>query len=491
MKKILSIVLLLCLLAGCTSRPEHPVVVADYPPIYPDYVGVTIPDGIAPLNFDIQGHEPAQAIDVEVQGTHGSLHVNGSYAKFDIDQWHTLIHQHVGDSLQFTVTVKQDGQWTQYRPFYIHVSPDALAEWGVTYRRVPPGYDAYGKMGIYQRHLGSFQETPLVENDALDQNCVNCHTMNRADAAQYTFHVRGDHGATIVGYDGQTDVLQPRNADLGGGMVYPYWHPTGRYIAYSTNDTHQNFHQLSDLRVEVYDTTSDIILYRPDTHEILHDSLLARPHLLENYPTFSPDGEWLYYTCAQRIDTIWQNYQDIKYDICRVRFDAATGQLGDSIETVVPARSMGQSANMPRLSFDGKFLLYTLTDYGCFPIWHPEAELWMKNLETGESFPLTEANSPDSESFHSWSLNSRWIIFTTRRDDGLYTTLYIAHIDEQGRASRPFCLPQRNPREYYAETIYSFNTPDFVQQHIQRDQAALYRTLQGTERVPTTLRHSR
>ena len=488
-KRFIYICLSLCLLVGCSSLPVNPTISEDYPPIFPDYVGVTIPDGIAPLNFDIKGMEAAEVMDVMVKGSRGGkMHVNGKYARFDIEDWHALLHQNVGDSIQLTVSIRKDGDWIQYKPFSIYVSEDALSEFGLTYRRIPPGYDAYGTMGLYQRDLSNFEETALVQNDAIDQNCVNCHTSNRGNGEQFTFHVRGKYGATIVGNDGKMDVLAPQNQDLGGGLVYPFWHPSGDYIAYSTNETHQNFHQLRDLRVEVYDLKSDIIIYKSSTHEILLDSLLANPDVMENYPVFSPDGEWLYYTAAQRIDTVWKNYPEVKYNICRIRFDANTGQLGDSIETVVDAQSIGKSANMPRISFDGRFLLYTLSDYGCFPIWHPESDLWMKDLETGETYPLAEANSSDSESFHNWSLNSRWIVFTSRRDDGLYTNLYLAHVDEKGRVSKAFCLPQKNPKEYYVETIYSFNTPDFIQNKIHRDEQALYRSLLDGNRVPTTLK---
>ena len=482
-KRFIYICLSLCLLVGCSSLPVNPTISEDYPPIFPDYVGVTIPDGIAPLNFDIKGMEAAEVMDVMVKGSRGGeMHMNGKYARFDIEDWHALLHQNVGDSIQLTVSIRKDGDWIQYKPFSIYVSEDALSEFGLTYRRIPPGYDAYGTMGLYQRDLSNFEETALVQNDAIDQNCVNCHTSNRGNGEQFTFHVRGKYGATIVGNDGKMDVLAPQNQDLGGGLVYPFWHPSGDYIAYSTNETHQNFHQLRDLRVEVYDLKSDIIIYKSSTHEILLDSLLANPDVMENYPVFSPDGEWLYYTAAQRIDTVWKNYPEVKYNICRIRFDANTGQLGDSIETVVDAQSIGKSANMPRISFDGRFLLYTLSDYGCFPIWHPESDLWMKDLETGETYPLDEANSSDSESFHNWSLNSRWIVFTSRRDDGLYTNLYLAHVDEKGRVSKAFCLPQKNPKEYYVETI------DFIQNKIHRDEQALYRSLLDGNRVPTTLK---
>ena len=481
-------ILLLCLVAGCNTLPENPVTSSKLPPITPDYCGVTIPASIAPLNFYIDDDD-VDLVDVILKGSKGGdIHANGSYADFNIDEWHALTQQNQGDSLQAIVTIRKDGEWIQYQPFPIYISPDSLGEWGVSYRLIPPGYETYGIMGLYQRDLSNFDQTPILENKMVDSDCMNCHTPNRTDPKQFTFHVRGEHGATVV-YDGEhTEILTPRNADLGGSMVYPFWHPSGNYIAYSTNQTHQNFHQLKERRVEVYDDKSDIIIYCPATHKILLDSVVATKQHLENFPAFSPDGKYLYFCSAEAVDSVWVHYKDIKYNICRIGFDAETGRFSAEVDTIINARSLGKSANMPRISYDGKFLLYTLSDYGCFPIWHPEADLWMMNLETGETFLLDTANSNDSESFHNWSINSKWILFTSRRDDGLYTQLYFAHIDKDGKASKPFRLPQKNPKEYDAETIYSYNTPDFSKTPVNLQTTDIYQRLLDSQRTQTTLK---
>lgn len=487
MKRLASIISVLLLLWGCSSIPDHPTKVNRLPTLSPDYVGVTIPVGIAPLNFYID-NDSIDLLDVIIRGSQGeALTSHGEYADFDIDEWHTLISNHAGDSLQVTVRALKDGQWIEYLPFPIYISSDSIGAWGVTYRLIPPGYETYGLMGLYQRDLSNFDEKPIIENKHVDGDCMNCHTTNRTDPDYFTFHIRGEHGATVIGHDGQTDILAPRNQELGGSMVYPFWHPSGKYIAYSTNQTHQNFHQLKDRRVEVYDDKSDIIIYNPVSQQILLDSIVATQEHLENYPVFSPDGQWLYFCSANRVDSIWKQYKDVKYNICRISFDPASGQLGAQVDTIIQARKLGKSANMPRLSYDGRFLLYTISDYGCFPIWHPEADLWMMNMETGETYPLDGANSEDAESFHNWSLNSRWILFTSRRDDGLYTQLYFAHIDQDGKASKPFRLPQKNPKEYDVESVNSFNTPDFAKSPIDLTKGEIYQRLMNQERRRTTL----
>ena len=487
MKRLSSIISALLLLWSCSSVPDHPTPTNSLPTLSPDYVGVTIPVGIAPLNFYID-NDSIDLLDVIIRGSQGeALTSHGEYADFDIDEWHALISSHAGDSLQVTVRARKDGQWIEYLPFPIYISSDSIGAWGVTYRLIPPGYETYGLMGLYQRDLSNFDEKPIIQNQQVDGDCMNCHTTNRTDPDYFTFHIRGEHGATVVGYDGQTDILAPRNQELGGSMVYPFWHPSGKYIAYSTNQTHQNFHQLRDRRVEVYDDKSDIIIYNPVSQEILLDSIVATQEHLENYPVFSPDGQWLYFCSANRVDSIWKQYKDVKYNICRISFNPESGQLGTQVDTIIQARKLGKSANMPRLSYDGRFMLYTISDYGCFPIWHPEADLWMMNMETGETYPLDEANSGDAESFHNWSLNSRWILFTSRRDDGLYTQLYFAHIDQDGKASKPFRLPQKNPKEYDVERVNSFNTPDFAKSPIDLTKGEIYQRLMNQERRRTTL----
>ena len=186
------------ILVACSSSPKDVSKVDALPEIYPDYVGVTIPVGIAPLNFAMTD-EAFETIDVEVKGSKaGSLHANGDYVDFDIDAWHQLLEQNKGGSLTFTVCAKKDGRWIQYKDFIVDVSADPLEAWGITYRRIPPSYEMYSQMGLYQRDLSNFDEMELLQNTRTPNQCVNCHTANRTNPDQYLFHIRGDHGATAI-----------------------------------------------------------------------------------------------------------------------------------------------------------------------------------------------------------------------------------------------------------------------------------------------------
>ena len=467
MRKALYIIGVILLLTACQEQVSNPSVVAELPKIYPDYVGVTIPAGIAPLNFNFAGGD-IDRMDVVVRGEKGGqLHVQGDVADFDIDEWHRLTEQNRGAKLLFTVCVKRDGAWRQYADFSITVSPYALDEWGLTYRRIAPGYEVYSKMGLYQRDLSTFNEYPIIENTQVPGMCINCHSSAQTD--------------------GQRELLKAKNELLGGSMVYPYWHPSKQYCAFSTNQTRQGFHVAHDERIEVFDLSSDVFVYHPATHEIITDSLLQTKDWSENSPVFSPDGRWLYYmTCLQR--EYPADFKKEQYNLCRIAFDAQTGRFGDKVDTLFNAVKMGKSLTWPRPSYDGRYLLFTLQDYGYFSVWHNESDQWLLDLQTGEARPLTEANSNRADSYHNWNVNSHWVVFTSRRGDGLYTRLYLMSIDEQGRASKPFLLPQRNPWDYYDSSLYSFNTPDFTKTKVDFDAHAAGKQIASDERTETRVR---
>ena len=101
----------------------------------------------------------------------------------------------------------------------------------------------------------------------------------------------------------------------------------------------------------------------------------------------------------------------------------------------------------------------SVSDYGTFPIWHPETDLWMLNLSNDQIDRMETTNSRFSDSYHSWSANSRWLVFASKRDDRVYGRPYFAYVNEDGTSTKAFALPQKNP-EQYRLTLKSFNIPE-------------------------------
>ncbi len=463
MKKIFFSLLSVLLLTACTTETVSDAKQEkNQPHIYPDYLGVTIPVNIAPLNFGMDD-ETFLLVDAVITDSKGNtMHSQGEESvDFDIDDWQELLDKNRGDSLSVTVSAKYEDGWHTYSPFHIYISSDSI-DYGICYRLIEPGYEVWSKMGIYERDLSSFDERPLIENTQFE-GCVNCHSFNRGNPADLSLHIRGEHGATLLRQNnGPMTAYDTKTDQTLGLCVYPYWHPSGRYIAYSTNSTKQLFHAADSNRVEVFDEASDLQVYDVNKNELLLSPLLKLKDVYETYPVFSADGRSLYFCAARALPEGSYQLDSIRYNLCRIDFDPVSGQFGNRIDTIVDAQSQHKSVSFPRPSYDGRFLCYTLSDYGQFSIWHHEADLYLLDLSTGESCLMTGANSEDTESFHNWSTNSRWLVFSSRRDDGLFTRPYFCHIDAKGGVSKAFMLPQRNPRRFYRGRFFSFNVPDFI-----------------------------
>ena len=455
----------LCLLASCSSRVVVDKQLSESPKIFPDYQNVTIPSQMAPLHFRVE-KEPGEVVAAIFSTDDGkSVTVQADDTEVCIGEgdWKNLITS--ASRIEVQVVVRRGENNCGLKPFSIHVSPDSIDPY-MAYRLIEPGYEQWYKMGIYQRCLSDYSQSPILENTVTGNNCMNCHNFCNRNAKQMMLHLRaGKLGGTYVMQgDGLAKKLSI-DVDSIKSLVYPAWHPSGKLIAFSTNATHQGFHSSDRNRIEVYDQKSDVVVYDLASSHIFTSPLLSSQRSFETYPCFSPDGKRLYFCTADSVE-MPRRYKDVKYSVCSIAFDAAHHAFGTEVDTLFSAHTTGKSAVMPRISPDGKWLVVTVADYGCFPIWHHEADLCIINLQTKECQPLSAANSRDTESYHSWSSNGRWLVFGSRRVNGLYTMPYICHIDKNGKASKPFLLPQKSP-DFYDKCLKSFNIPEFVKDKVE------------------------
>lgn len=247
---------------------------------------------------------------------------------------------------------------------------------------------------------------------------------------------------------------------LKKGASYPIWHPDGKVIAFSSNTTRQAFFGHNEQALEVYDERSDLIFYDTETGEVFSDPRFLTQESMETYPAWSPDGKWLYYT-ASEAHILPEKLHDMHYHLLRTAFNPATREFGQDIDTLYNARTNKGSVSYPRVSPDGNYLLYTWSSYGTFPIWHKEADLKMMELKSQKPIDISIWNSEEADSYHAWSSNGRWVIFGSRRLDGRYTGLYLAYWDKNGKAYKPFLLPQEDPR-HYIWRLKSYNIPEFI-----------------------------
>ena len=461
--------LILILLFSSCGNVVDKRFVDEYPPIYPDYINITIPYNIAPLNFILRDtllpvtRHPSLVTRMEVtlQGHSDSLRFTGkNKIQFPEKQWKKFLQAEQGNSITVLIKAKIDGNWIAYQPFNWLVAKDAIDPY-LTYRLIEPGYEVWNKIQLCERNVENFSVKVFADNNLKDNACMNCHITGNQNPNLSFFHIRGEKGGTILNRNGQLRKMDTRTKDMYASATYGNLHPSGRYGVFSTNIVIPQFHTLSSTKLEVYDTESDLLVLDFDNNRIIRSPLVSGEENLETFPCFSADGKRIYFCTAPAL-SLPDEIQQLKYSLCAIDFDAERGEFGNYIDTLVNMSGIGgKSVSFPRPSPDGRFMLYCVSDYGTFPIWHRETDLVMMDLKTGETVDMDEVNSDYSDTYHSWSSNSRWFVFASKRDDGFYGKPYFAYVDKDGKVHKPFVLPQRDPY-YYDYTLKSFNIPELV-----------------------------
>ncbi len=444
--------------------------------LFPDYQEVTVPVNIAPLNFRLPNEQMQGITRLKTGDEEVVVKAKNGVFNIPMKAWKNLLQEASGGAIEASVYFKDEVSGWKIKNFPIYVSPDSVDGY-LTYRRIFPGYRMWQEMGIYQRSVENFVEKPILTNKVTNNSCMNCHSFCAHQGERMLFHQRSRYGGTYLVDHQQVEKINWMPDGKNTSLVYPYWHPSGRYIAFSTNVTHQDFHFSSPNRIEVYDEKSDVVIYDVAKKRVYSAPLLSSSAHFETFPAFTPDGKSLIYCSADSVK-MPDRYREVKYSLLRIAFDPATGALGETPDTLYNAHTEGRSAKFPRVSPDGKYLLYTLSDYGNFSIWHKDADLYMLDLTTGAIDSLPGVNSSDVESYHSWSRNSRWFVFASRRLDGLFTRPFLVHVDEEGHCSKPFLLPQESP-DYYDRSLFSFNIPEFSHTPTQVTEGNLLEAAKG------------
>ena len=475
-----SVVLLL--LSSCVHHPDVPSSSQKancLPTIYPDYCDVTVPCNIAPLNFMLPADEYSECV-ARLTTPDGQQQTYGNGVKVQIpeSEWHAMLDVSKGKSIKVEVWGKalgKEDEWLSFNPFDIHVAEDSIDEY-ISYRLIEPTYVAWSYMEIAQRNVSTFEETQIFNNEitCVDREkgqCLNCHSYQNYKTDNMLFHVRLSNAATVIVNDGKVSKVNlKRDYTLSSG-VYPSWHPTEKLIAFSTDITRQAFHTQNHNKIEVYDEASDLILYDVKTDSV---SIISNDStLLEVYPTWSPDGKYLYYCKTiplpeeMRDKDIRTTFPKVQYNLYRRSFDLKSHNFGEE-ELVYDAVSQDKSATLPRISPDGRYLMFAEGRYGCFHSRHEEADIICIPLhketalvEKSSALDFTPVNSKGySESYPTWSSNGHWIMVASRRDDGNYSRVFFAYFNN-GKVGKAFLLPQEDP-EQNTFLLKSYNRPEFM-----------------------------
>jgi hypothetical protein len=444
------------ILSGCSGRPENAADTNSVAIIFPDYYDLIIPPNIAPLNFVIR--ESGSKFRIEISGNSGktiAISQKSPSVRIPLKKWQKILSENTGKNIKIDIWSYHNSKWNKYKTIIHQISADPIDPY-LAYRLVHAVYLKWDKMGIYQRNLTNFSESVVIENSAIDNGCMNCHSFSNNDPSKMLIHFRILHPGTLIWNDGKLSKVNTATAGTLSAGIYPAWHPDGNHIAFSTGkiSPHLTTHQTKV--VDVADRESDLMVYDVAKNLVVpipKDSINRR----ENMPVWSADGKMLYFTSApEAVKGDDESLLLSKYDLMRIAFNTKNNSWGEP-EMVLSSAETGMSISMPRISPDGKYMICSMADFGYFTIFARESDLYLINLETREYRKL-EINSNSAESHSSWSSNGRWLVFSSKRGDDVFSRPYIAWFDTNGVAHTPFLLPQKDPK-MYSHILANYNLP--------------------------------
>lgn len=452
MKRLFPILALIVLAASCC----RPVGEVEKPEIFPDYTDISVPVNIAPLNFKVEG---ASRIEITFEGNnvHERFVSSGKFMRFPVRRWQDMLDKSVGDTLSVSLVATVKGEKVNFDKFFWEIRPEKIDRY-LSYRLIEPAYEVWHSLSVNERDVETFRERKLADNLLTGRSCMNCHTSNRADRPSTFFHARSKGGGTIYAQSGTIKKYDTSSDSTAGPAVYGEISKNGRYGVFTTADIRNGLQSGRLGRLEVYDSSSDLILIDFDENTITDSPLVKGSEFQETFPCWNAANDRVYFCRAKSLPQP-DSTKSMHYNLYSIDFDPEQGRFGQDLRLEFDAESVGKSVSFPKCSPDGRHLLMSVSDYGTFPIWHVETDLWMLDLQTGEIDEMEKTNGEYSDSYHCWSSNGRWICWASKRGDRVYGRPYFAFVNEDGSTTKAFVLPQRNP-EHYIETLKSYNIPE-------------------------------
>jgi tetratricopeptide (TPR) repeat protein len=184
------------------------------------------------------------------------------------------------------------------------------------------------------------------------------------------------------------------------------------------------------------------------------------PRLVQTNAVWSPDGKYLVFARAAARDSYPEgrkmaeyandpNETQIQYDLYRIPFN---GGRGGRAEPVAGASQNGMSNAFPKVSPDGRWIVYVQCLNGL--LMRPDSQLYIVPAEGGQPRRM-RSNFPVMNSWHSFSPNGRWMVFSSKGESP-YTRMYLTHIDENGEDSPAILI------ENATAANRAVNIPEFI-----------------------------
>jgi tetratricopeptide (TPR) repeat protein len=304
--------------------------------------------------------------------------------------------------------------------------------------------------------------------------CVNCHSFS-ADGKKLGMDIdgpTGDKGAYAFASIEKQMVIE--NEEIitwnsfkdkpEGHITYGFLSqvsPDGQTVLSTVNEAIYVINFRGYKFGQVFYTTRGILAYySQETGEIRALPGADDPAYVQTDGVWTPDGKTVVFARGPASDPFLTdrpratyagdpNETPMLYELYRIPFNDGRG---GQAEPIAGASNNGMSNNFPKVSPDGKWIVFVKCRNG--QLLRPDGKLWIVPAEGGEA-RLMRCNTPLMNSWHSFSPNGRWMVFSSKANRP-FTQLFLTHIDEEGNDSPAILI------ENCTAANRAVNIPEFV-----------------------------
>jgi tetratricopeptide (TPR) repeat protein len=395
--------------------------------------------------------------------------------------WEQIKQRSQNGPARITIGSAQPGQVLSSAGLSFITSHDRIGD-SVFYREVPlPFADAVKDPTRIRWRFGSpaSRTTPPVVLQNLPV-CGNCHSFSRDGRIMgMDVDYANDKGSYVI-------TQTSRIITLGTGNIITWADykreeskstfgllssvsPDGRYVLSTVKDRSVFVPRPNLFYSQLFFPVQGIIaVYDRSKRTFFALSGADDRRLVQSNGTWSPDGKYVVFartkahhlksdgdprgsvlTSEEESAEFLNGGKLFKFDLYRVPFNDGKG--GEP-EPVPGASHNGMSNYFPRFSPDGEWLVFCRAK--SFMLLQPDSALYIMPAQGGEPRRM-RCNTPRMNSWHSWSSNSRWLLFSSKANSP-YTQLFLTHVDENGQDSPSVLL------EHLTAPDRAANIPEFV-----------------------------
>jgi hypothetical protein len=256
----------------------------------------------------------------------------------------------------------------------------------------------------------------------IGKTCIGCHAHN-GEGSLLNLKRNNDRRFIVARSLKGSDSFQQY---VFGEFSFLSLSPSGRHAVFARNSL--SMIEIKKTFIDPFDMTyvaGELAIFDMTANTVKPLAGADDKEYVNDMPSWSPDGETIVF-CRYKPNMKENRLNPVT--IYTIPFGDGDGGDPEPLLEKAP----GPYCYFPRYSPDGRFVSFVCGDASKGYFARNRSDIWLYDIERKKLRKLT-CNMPDMmNSWHAWSTDGRWMVFSTKRSAGNLTSLYLVKIEKDG-----------------------------------------------------------